>query len=296
MKFSISVAMSPPEQYVPLATQAEQLGYHAMVLPDSIFYSETASSRYPYTADGERMWRAETPWVDPAVGAAVMAGATSRLFFYTSVLKLAVRNPLLVAKQVASLDAVSGGRFGLGAGIGWLKEEFEWCGADWKSRGKRMNEALEILRLVWTGEMVEYSGKYYQFGKLQMSPAPASGHIPIYLGGHSAPALRRAAKYGDGWSSAMLTMDQAIEIIDELKRLRKDQGRDHLPFEIQIALVDARKPDDFRRMADAGVTDFIMVPWLGFGGPMEGGPLQARVDGMQRFRDLVMAPLDAIVT
>ena len=147
MKFSISIAMSDPAHYIPLARAAEEIGYDAVVLPDSIFYSEEVSAPYPYTQDGKRMWGAETPWIEPFVGAAAMAGATETITFYTSVLKLAVRNPVLVAKQVGSLAAISNNRFALGAGLGWLPEEFEWCGEVYETRGGRMNERAQVRRL-----------------------------------------------------------------------------------------------------------------------------------------------------
>lgn len=290
MKFSVSIAMAPPEHYVPVAQAAEELGYHAVVLPDSIFFSEDVSKPYPYTQDGSRMWGPETPWVEPLIGAAAMAAATSTLFFYTSVVKLPVRHPVLVAKQVASLAAISNNRFGFGAGLGWLPEEFEWCGTEFETRGKRMDECLEILRLLWTGEMVEYHGEHYDFGKVQMTPAPTQP-VPIYIGGHSKPGLRRAAKYGDGWSSAMLTSDQLVALIEQIEALRKEYGRDHLPMEYQGVVTDAWDADGFKRLEARGVTDIITVPWLMYGTPMQGGTLQGRIDGLKRFADDVIAKM-----
>ncbi|MCA9529523.1 MAG: TIGR03619 family F420-dependent LLM class oxidoreductase [Myxococcales bacterium] len=290
MKFSISIAMAPPEQYLPIAQAAERAGFHAIVLPDSIFYSEQVSKPYPYTGDGNRMWGAETPWIEPLIGAAAMAAATERLFFYTSVVKLPVRHPVLVAKQVASIAALSGGRFGLGAGLGWLPEEHEWCGQDFSSRGKRMDECLEILRLIWGGGMVEYHGDYYDFGKIQMSPAPKEP-IPIYIGGHSKPGLRRAAMYGDGWSSAMLPSKKLLALVEQIDGYRREFGRQDEPFEVQGVVTDVFGADGFKRLEEGGVTDIITVPWLLRGVPMQGGELQARVDGIDWFADHVIAKM-----
>jgi probable F420-dependent oxidoreductase len=290
MKFSVSIAMAPPEQYIPIAREAEKLGYHAIVLPDSIFFSEEVSKPYPYTKDGSRMWDGDTPWIEPIVGAAAMAAVTETIFFYTSVVKLPVRHPVLVAKQVASLAALSNNRFGFGCGLGWLPEEFKWCGTDFETRGKRMNECLEILRLIWGGGMVEYHGDHYDFGKIQMSPAPAQP-IPIYVGGHSKPGLRRAAKYGDGWSSAMLPSKKLIALIAEIEAFRKDYGRDHLPMEYQAVVTDVWDADGYKRLEDAGVTDIINVPWLMYGTPMVGGTLQGRIDGLNRYADTVIAKM-----
>jgi probable F420-dependent oxidoreductase len=287
MKFSISIAMSEPSEYVPLARAAEEAGYDAMVLPDSIFYSEKVSAAYPYTPDGSRMWDGTTPWIDPLVGAAAMAAATHKLFFYTSVVKLPVRNALLMARQVMSVASLSGDRFGFGAGLGWLPEEALWCGAPFEQRGKRMDEALAVLKLLFTGEMVEYHGQHFDFGKIQMSPRPGKP-IPIYIGGHTEPALRRAARY-DGWSSAMLMSDQLIEIAGKLRLLRHEIGRGDAPFEVQGVAMDAYRVDDFKKLETGGITDVILLPWLFHGTPIRGGSLEDKVDGIRKFADDVIA-------
>ncbi len=289
MKFSISIAMSEPSEYVPLARAAEAAGYHAVVLPDSIFYSEQVSAAYPYTPDGSRMWDGTTPWIDPLVGAAAMAAATERLFFYTSVVKLPVRNALLMARQIMSVASLSGDRFGFGAGLGWLPEEAQWCGAPFQGRGQRMDEALAVLQLLFTGELVEYHGAHFDFGKIQMSPRPAKP-IPIYIGGHTEPALRRAARY-DGWSSAMLRRDQLIEIAGKLRALRREIGRDDAPFEVQAVAMDAYRADHFQKLEAGGITDMILLPWMFYGTPLRGGSLASKLDGIRKFADEVMAKL-----
>jgi alkanesulfonate monooxygenase SsuD/methylene tetrahydromethanopterin reductase-like flavin-dependent oxidoreductase (luciferase family) len=155
MKFALSVAMSPLDQLTELARTAEEYGFSSIALPDSLFYSETVSADYPYTPNGSRFWNEETPWVDPLVAAAAMGAVTSEIEFYTSVLKLGSRNPVLLARQVGSVAALIGGRFGLGLGVGWSPEEFEWCGAPYENRGKRVDEAIDVLRLILGGGMVE---------------------------------------------------------------------------------------------------------------------------------------------
>ena len=287
MKFSVSLAMAPPEHYIPVAREAEKLGFHAIVLPDSIFFSEQVSKPYPYTQDGSRMWGPETPWLEPLTCVSAMAAVTESLFFYTSVVKLPVRHPVLVAKQVATIAVLSNNRFGFGVGLGWLPEEFEWCGQDFKTRGKRMNESLDILRKIWEGGMVEYHGEHYDFGKIQMSPAPTKP-VPLYIGGHSTPGLKRAAKYGDGWSSAMLKSKDLIEMVNKIETYRKEYGRDHLPFEYQAVAMDAFTPDHFKRLEEQGITDIITVPWMMYGTPMYGGELQGRIDGMKRFKESIV--------
>jgi probable F420-dependent oxidoreductase len=291
MKFSISIAMSEPSEYVPLARAAEEAGFYAVVLPDSIFYSEQVSAPYPYTADGSRMWDGTTPWIDPMVGAAAMAAATRHLFFYTSVVKLPVRNALLMARQVMSVASLSGDRFGFGAGLGWLPEEARWCGAPFEGRGERMDEALTVMQRLFSGEMVEHHGKNFDFGKIQMSPR-SSKPIPIYIGGHTEPALRRAAKY-DGWSSAMLESDQIIAIAAKLRVLREQIGRGDVPYEVQAVAMDAYQAEHFKKLEAGGITDCILLPWLFYGTPIRGGSLESKIDGIRRFADEVIGKMKA---
>ena len=289
MKFTLSVAMCPLEELTELARTAEQAGFSAIALPDSLFYSEDVAADYPYTADGKRMWNAETPWVDPLVAAGAMGAVTERIRFYTSVLKLGPRNPVLLSRQVASAARLTGDRFGLGIGIGWTPEEFEWCGAPFEHRGPRVDEAIDVLRLILGGGMVEHHGEFFDFDRLQMSPAPAE-RVPIYIGGHSKRALRRAALRGDGWASAMMSLDQLRETIDRLTELRTEFGRAAEPFEIQAVCVDRFGLDGYREQADIGVTDAITVPWLLDGHPFD-ADLHAKKDSIARFGEKIIAQL-----
>ena len=290
MKFSLSIAMQDPTHLVPLAKAAEDAGWDAISIPDSIFYSEAVSAKYPYTSDGSRMWNERTPFVEPFVAAAAMGAGTSTIRFQTSVVKLSVRDPVLVAKQVSSLAAVTNDRFTFGVGLGWLPEEFEWCGTVYETRGPRANEAIEILRLLLDsdGEMVAYEGKHYRFGKLTMSPLPKK-RVPIWVGGHSKPGLRRAAKYGDGWTSAMLPAEKLLGFATELTRLRAEMGQDG-PFDIQGVVTDVYDVDGFKRLEEGGVTDLIFVPWLFYGVPMD-APVEAKIDGVRRFADDFIAKM-----
>ncbi|TDD88275.1 TIGR03619 family F420-dependent LLM class oxidoreductase [Saccharopolyspora karakumensis] len=281
MKFTMSVAMTPLDQLVELARTAEECGFASVALPDSLFYSEKVSAEYPYTPDGSRMWDADTPWVDPLIATAAMGAATSRLRFYTSVLKLGPRNPVLLSRQLASVASMTGNRFGLGLGLGWAPEEFEWCGAPYAKRGARVDEMIEIIRLVLGGGMVEYHGKFFDFDKLQISPAP-SEPMPIYVGGHTEPALKRAARVGDGWASAMMKLSELRETIDRLGELRASYDRADVPFEIQAVCIDRFGVDGYREQAEVGVTDAIVVPWI-FDGHGFDAPLEAKKDSIRKF-------------
>jgi probable F420-dependent oxidoreductase len=291
MKFTLGIALNPLEEIVGLARAAEEYGYASIALPDSIFFAEHVSKDYPYTPDGSRFWTGETHWADPMVAAAAMGVATSRIRFYTQVLKLGPRNPVLLARQVGSLAYLTGNRFGLGVGLGWTPEEFEWCGAPFTNKGARADESIDILKLILTGEMVEYHGKHFDFGRLQMSPAP-SEPVPIYVGGHTEAGLRRAARVGDGWSSAMIKFRDLRGTIARLGELREEYGRSELPFEIQAVCIDRYGLDGYRQQAEAGVTDAIVVPWLFYGAGFDADP-QTKIDGLRRFADEVMSKMES---
>lgn len=288
MKFTLALAMVEPPQYLALARAAEENGFDCVAVPDSVFYPERVSAPYPYTPDGGRFWSADTPWIEPWVAIPAMAAVTTRLRFYTNVIKLGIRHPLLVAKIVGSAAVLSGNRVALGVGLGWIPEEFAWCGQDYASRGRRVDEAIEVIRAVLRGGMVEYHGKHYDFDRLQMSPAP-SEPVPIYVGGLSKPALRRAARLGDGWISVMNSESELGALIGELNRLRAELGRADDPFEIKVVCTDVFDPDGYRRLADNGVTDLITMPWYLYGGDM--GPLATKLSALERFADQVIAPM-----
>ena len=285
MKFTLGIALSPLDQLTELARTAEECGFSSVALPDSVFFAEKVSAKYPYTPDGGRFWDAMTPWPDPIAAAAAMGAVTSRIHFYTQVLKLGSRHPVPLARQVGSVAVLTGDRFGLGVGLGWAPEEFEWCGVPYAHRGRRADEAIEVLKLILGGGMVSHHGEFFQFDKLQMSPAPARP-VPIYVGGHTEAGLRRAARH-DGWTSAMIRFDDLRKTIGKLTALRAELGRADAPFEIQAVCIDRFGLDGYRQQADIGVTDAIVVPWL-FDGIGFDGPLAAKQDNMRRFAEKII--------
>ncbi|MDT5099893.1 MAG: hypothetical protein QOC76_3630 [Mycobacterium sp.] len=283
MKYTCAVPMCQIDHLVEIAKTAEEVGFDSIALPDSIFYMEKQSADYPYTADGSRMWDENTPWVDPLIAAGAMGAVTSSIRFYTNVMKLGSRNPLLLARQVGSVANLTNNRFGFGVGIGWAPEEFEWCGVPYAKRGKRVDEMIDVIKLVLAGGMVEFHGDFYDFDKLQMSPAP-SAPVPFYVGGHTDVALRRAVRVGDGWTSAMLTCDQLGEIIGNLNALLAEHDRADDPFEFQAVCVDKFGVDGHRELADVGVTDYIGMPWV-FDGHGFDAALEKKKDSLKRFAD-----------
>ncbi|MFD4181269.1 TIGR03619 family F420-dependent LLM class oxidoreductase [Rhodococcus sp. NPDC058514] len=278
MKFSLAVAMVPLDQLLPLAQTAEQCGFAAVNLPDSLFFMEKAAVDYPYTADGARMWNEESPFVDPLIAAAAMGAVTETIAFRTNVLKLGSRNPLLLARQIGSVANLTGGRFELGVGVGWAPEEFEWCGVPYRRRGARVDEMIDVITAVLAGGMVEYHGEFFDFDRLQISPAPTR-RVPIYVGGHTNAALSRAARVGDGWTSALMAFDELVKTITRLGELRAEYGTDDRPFEIQASGVATH---DYTELAAVGVTDVSVMPWAMRRLPMD-CPLEAKQDAVREF-------------
>ena len=192
MRFHLYCAYVPADQLVAVAVEAERLGYDALSLPDHVVHPVHLATPYPYTADGAPPWSAQDEWPDPIVAAAAMAARTERIEFITGVYVLALRHPLLVAKALATLDVLSGGRFALGVGAGWMREEFAALDTPFARRGARLDEALAVLRAMWAGP-ASFEGEHFAFAELSMRPRPRRP-LRILAGGHSAAALRRAAR------------------------------------------------------------------------------------------------------
>lgn len=286
MDFSIALPMLPPEHFLPLARAAEEAGYASIAVPESVFFPEEVSAGYPYTSDGGRFWAPETPFLDPFVAIPAMAAVTDRIKFFTNVLKLGIRDPLLVAKTVSSAAAMADGRVGLGVGLSWIPEEFEWLGKDMRTRGARTDEAIDIIRLVCTGDWVEFHGTHYDFGRLMVRPVPTQP-VPIYVGGLSEPGLKRAARLADGWISVANTSAEVAEVIPRLTELRAGFGRAEEPFEIKALCTDVFDAAGFGRMAEMGVTEAMVCPWYFRPGDVD--DLAHQVDAVHWFGDEVVA-------
>jgi probable F420-dependent oxidoreductase len=277
--------MFPPEHLVPMAKAAEAAGFDTIAMPDSVFFPEEVSAEYPYSADGGRFWAPETPFVDPFVAISAMMGVTEQVRFVTNVVKLPIRDPLLVAKQLSSMASLSGNRMSIGVGLSWIPEEFAWTHTEMRTRGKRADEMIEIIKLVCAGngpEWVEFHGKHYDFDPLMMSPAP-DAPLPVYVGGLSEAGLRRAARLADGWISVQNTEAEITEAIDDLARYRAEYGRADEPFDINALCTDVFDLDGFRRLADKGVTEFQVVPWYFTG--KDPDDLQNRIDSLSWWAD-----------
>ena len=287
MKFVLSTAFSPAEHLIPLAREADACGYEAMTFSDHIVHPEVLDTPYPYTEDGSRRWEAFTPWVDAWVTIGACAAVTSRLRFTNNVFVLAMRNPFVAAKAISTAAVLSGGRVTLTVGVGWSNIEFELMGQNFRDRGKRTDEMLTILPKLWSGEMVNHEGQYYRFDNLEMNPVPPE-RIPIWVGGISDAALRRAARH-DGWLSDLQTSEEIIESIARTRSYREELGRGDLPFDVMASPSDAASVEDFRRLGDAGVTHMLSIPWIPYHGLTD--DLEKKLDGLRRYAKDVMAAM-----
>jgi probable F420-dependent oxidoreductase len=277
-----------PLELPAIACAAEESGIHALAISDHVVHPADITSRYPYTADGGRHWDARTPWPDPWVTIGALAAVTTRLRFFTNVYILPARNPFIVAKAVSTAAVLSGDRVALGIGVGWMKEEFDLLGQAFEGRGRRTDETIEILRLLWSGRAVEYHGACFSFPATSMSPVPRAP-ISIYGGGLSKAAFRRAARSLDGWIAVIHSTSELAAMIAELRRLRADYGRADSAFEVIGTANDAFDVAGYRRLEEIGVTGVFTLPWRLYG--VERGTLAARTDAIRRFGDEVIARL-----
>ncbi len=215
-----------PENIVTVARWAEELGYHSLWVTDHVTLPEQCDSFYPYRSHGRWDYPSDTYWIDPLLSLQWAAAVAPSVKIGTSILVVPLRNPLLLAKQLSSLDYLTGGRVILGAGAGWMKEEFDLIGQSYENRGKRLLEMLKLMRRCWTGELVDFDGEFYKVSGFKMHPTPVRKDIPVIWGGHSDAAIRRCARTGDGWHPTQITIDQLTEGLAKLARFCEEYGRD----------------------------------------------------------------------
>jgi len=260
MKFWQAITWCETEQLVEVAKFAEELGFEGVMGADHALYPKNMSPDYPYSDTGRPPQTADSEYPDMWTSFAAMAAVTSKIKLTCGVYVLPCRNPIEVAKQSATLSILSQGRFILGVGSGWMKEEFDVYEVDFKTRGKRMDEMLDVMEGLWTGEMFSYQGQFFDFPEVQISPKTDFG-VPLYFGGAAPVALRRAAKRGNGWIGAGNAPEDVPELISKLNALRKEYGRENEPFDTLIGLYAAPTVDLFKRMQDAGMTSGINLPF-----------------------------------
>jgi len=240
MKFGISFAnvgtFVSGEGAARLARSAEAAGFDSLWTVEHILYPEGYESVYPYAPDGKMPGSGNNPIPDPLVWLGYAAAVTSSIGLATGISLLPERHPLTFAKEVATLDVLSGGRVTLGVGIGWLREEFDALGVPWERRGPRTEEYMEVMRRVWASDDVTFDGEFVSFRRASSNPKPKAGRVPIHIGGHSEAALKRAAERGQGWYGWMQDPEQTADYVRRLHELSEQVGRPEAMGELEITI------------------------------------------------------------
>lgn len=288
MRFTYAEAMTDASYYAPLAQAAEAAGYTSMTVADSLIYPRESDATYPYTDTGDRAFLEDKQFLETMVLVTHLAALTTTLRFTPFVLKLPVRPPVLVAKQASSVAWLSGNRLGLGIGLSPWPEDFTAMGVPWAGRGRRMDECIDILRGLMTGDFFDYHGEFFDLPAVKQTPAPTQP-VPLLVGGHSDAALRRAVLKGDGWMHAGGDGEELDRLLARLAEIRRHEGVEgDESFEVHAISYDAYDRDGVRRLADKGVTDCIVgfrVPYIE--GP-DTEPLEKKVEHLQRYAESVI--------
>lgn len=289
MRFTFAESMCEPKQLLTLAVEAERCGYDSFTVPESLMYPKHSDTKYPYTGDGGREFLEGKPFIEPFVLMGALAGVTQKLRFTTFVVKLPLRHPVLAAKQATSVAVLSDNRFGFGVGLSPWPDDFRVMNVPWEGRGKRLDECIEIIRGLSTGDWFEYHGEVFDLEPIKLCPAPTRP-IPFLIGGHTEVAYRRAARLGDGWmhggGGQAADLDGALQ---RIRALRREYGTDAKPFELHVISLDAFTVDGVKRLEDKGVSDVI----VGFRDAYKPDTmtLQQKVDALKGYADRVIAKL-----
>jgi probable F420-dependent oxidoreductase len=267
--------MLNPRVFEDLAIEADQLGYSTAWMPEHLVFP-TNMTGSPHPGQDTPPVPPSTPVFDVFAMLSYLAGRTERIRLGTNVYLLGLRHPFVAARAIVTLDAVSNGRADVGVGAGWLRTEWDATGMDPSTRGRRLDESLSICRRLFTQDTITHKGEFYRFEEVMFEPKPTqSPHPPILIGGESKPALRRAARMGDGWIGMLNTPETARKRIEELGSLRREYGTDGQAFRFITGATVTRR-EELTQFEDAGVTDLIVRPFAG---------AHDAVDGVRRFAD-----------
>jgi probable F420-dependent oxidoreductase len=243
-----------------VAVAAESCGFSTLWSGEHVVMVDSFASRYPYSGDGRIAVPATADWIDPLIGLSFAAACTTTIGVATGILLLPEHNPVVVAKQAATLDSLSGGRLALGVGVGWSREEFDALGIPFARRAARTEEYVAAMRAVWREDVASFAGEFVSFEAVRVNPKPVRARtIPIMFGGNSDPALCRAAALGDGWYGFYLdNVSDVAERVAFLKAQCRESGRDISALRLAVAL---RNPqvDDVAVLADLGIDEFVVV-------------------------------------
>jgi len=284
MHFGLMFANAGPaaeaEYAVAAARAAEDSGFESVWTVEHVVVPAGYESEYPYSPDGRMPGGEDVPIPDPLVWLAYVAAETSRVNLATGILILPQRNPVVLAKETATLDRLSGGRLRLGIGVGWLREEFDAIGVPFEGRGARTDEYVAALRALWTEAEPTFDGEHVQFTRAKSYPKPARAEgIPVIVGGHTEAAARRAGRLGDGFFPGRADLEELSHLIDVMRAAALDAGRD--PDAIEITAGGAFDVDGVKRYGDLGV-DRMVIPPLSF-------DIDGLRDALARFGDEVIS-------
>jgi probable F420-dependent oxidoreductase len=282
MKFATFLYQTAPASIASIARKAEELGFESLWIPEHIILPIEYKSPYPYSATGRMPAPPETPLHDPMLALAFVAGITTRIKLATGIYVLPIRNPITTAKAVASLDVLSGGRFIFGIGIGWLEEEFEAVGMNFKDRALRSREYVALMKELWTKDVPSYTGKTVSIDGCKFMPKPVQKpHPPIVFGGDTEASLKRTAKLGDGWYGIGEDIEKVRVVIGRLREHERAFGRTG-PLEITVAprLGQPIGVEHIKQFAAMGVDRIIFAA---------GPATKDQLAGMERFQNDVMA-------
>jgi probable F420-dependent oxidoreductase len=249
-----------PEMFLPVAVEAERLGFESVWLSEHLVLPAAAADAPP-GADEHASISGSTPVFDALAYLAFLAGATSRIRLGTWIYLLGLRHPFVAARAVQTLDVVSRGRAEVGVGAGWLAGEWEAAGLPFETRGRRLEEAIDVCRRLWTEPAVEHHGEFYDFGPVGFEPKPVQRPWPpVHVGGESTVALRRAANLGDGWIGGQHTPSSAAAVVTRLRELGAPLDRPEPPFEVTVGGSVGSQAERDAWIA-SGVTRVIVSPW-----------------------------------
>lgn len=289
MKFGSHI-MGLSLRHIPEVAQAFELnGMDSVWVPEHLVFPATIPPTYPYTESGYPAITPDTPSYDPWAVLSFIAASTTKMRLGTNIYILPLRHPLQTARSVVTVDRLSGGRVILGAGVGWLEEEFDYVGMPFKTRGKRADATIEVLRRLWSDDVIEVHDEHFDFGPVKFQPKPVQRpSIPIHIGGTSRAACRRAGRLGDGWIElGSKDIDEFTAKLAVVMDARREAGREG-PFEVTMPTPLGNTLDDYRRLEEAGVTRLVVMPR----GPKGERPNpKAWIDWSKRFADEVIAEM-----
>ncbi len=280
MKLAISLGMLNPSLWVQVTEEADRLGFESVWLPEHLVIPVQMEGS-PYAGQDHPPIPSDVPVFDPFTYLGFLAGRTTNIRFSTHVYNIGLRHPFITARAVATLDVISGGRAMFGIGASWLEAEWDAVGLDFHTRGRRVDEAIDVCRRLWSEKVIEHHGEFFDFGPVMFEPKPVQQpYPPLIIGGDGPAALRRAATVGDGWIPMNHPLDTIPAAVAKIASLRADAGRAG-KTEVTVGGTVA-SPDDVARYEDAGVDRVIVRPWQ---------KSREAIDGIRRYADEVLAKL-----